>query len=72
MLTDDKLTSKELHSYLISTVKVEPSSNTYFEDFSRDDNIDLKAIYMLPRKTACDTYLRSFQYKILSNIIFLK
>ena len=32
---------------------------------------DWRKLYILPRKTTKNTYLRSFQYKILNNILFL-
>ena len=74
ILTVDKLTSRELYSYLISTIKVKPSNTyfencMYFENLFKDNNIDWKAIYILPQKTIYNTYLLSFQYKIL-NILF--
>ena len=34
--------------------------------------MDWKVIYMLPRKTAYNTYWQSFQYKILNIITFSK
>ena len=74
ILTVDKLTSRELYSYLISIIKVKLSNTyfencMYFENLFKDNNIDWKAIYMLPQKTMYNTYLLSFQYKIL-NILF--
>ena len=35
------------------------------------DDIDWTAIYVLPRLVAHDTYIRSFQYKILNIILYL-
>ena len=32
--------------------------------------LDWRVIYILPRKVTTNTYLRSFQYKILSNILY--
>ena len=71
ILTVTKITHRELQSDLVSTTKAKPSSNTYFEHLFKNNSIDWKAIYMLPQKTAYNTYLRSFQYKILHNIHFL-
>ena len=35
------------------------------------DDIGWKVIYMLPRLVTHNTYMRSFQYKILNNILYL-
>ena len=66
ILTVDKLTSTKLYSYLTSAIKVKPSSNRHFEILFKDNDIDWKAINMLPPKTAYITSLQSFQYKILT------
>ena len=34
--------------------------------------LDWRVIYTLPRKVTTNTYLRSFQYKILNNILYVK
>ena len=70
-LNVDMLTSGELYSHLISTIKFKLSSNTYFENLFKNNDIDREAIYMLPRKTAYNTYLPLFQYNIFNNILFL-
>ena len=44
----------------------------YFENLLIDNDIDWKAIYMLKRKTAYNTYSQSFQYKILNNLFLNK
>ena len=67
----DKLTSTEIYSILISRAQNKPSSNIYFENLYNDYNIDWTAIYMLPRLITNNTYMRSFQYKILNNVLFL-
>ena len=67
-----KLTSTEIYSILISRTQNKPSSNNYFENLYNDYNIDWTAIYTPPRLITNNTYLRSFQYKILNNILFLK
>ena len=55
---------------MISRAQNKPSSNIYFENLYNDYNIDWTAIYMLPRLTY-NTYMRSFQYKILNNVLSL-
>ena len=42
----------------------------HLENIFNNNDIDWKPIYMLLQKTAYNTYLWSFQYKILNNIIF--
>ena len=55
------------------TLKVQnkPFSNIYFENVFNYPNIDWTAVYMSPRVVTHNTYLRSFQYKILNNILYL-
>ena len=66
----DKLTSIEIYSILISRAQNKPSSNVYFENLFHDYNVDWTAIYMLPLLITNNTFMRSFQYKILKNILF--
>lgn len=71
ILSLNKITSKELYSILISKINNKPSSNLYFEYLFKDNSIEWKKIYMLPHITTNNTYLRSFQYKLLNNILYL-
>ena len=66
----DKLTSTEIYSILISKIQNKPS-HIYFENLFDDNDIDLLIIYMLPRLATYNTYMQSFQYKLLNNILFL-
>ena len=43
----------------------------YFEKIFPNIKLDWTNIYILPRITTLNTYLGSFQYKILNNILFL-
>ena len=70
VITLDKLTSTEIYSILISRAQHKPLSNIYFENQYNDYNIDWTAIYMLPRLITYNTYMRSFHYKILNNVLF--
>ena len=56
---------------MISKAQNKPSSNIDFENLFRDYNIDWTTIYTLPRLITNNTYMRSFQYKILNNVLFL-
>ena len=60
-----------LYSILISRAQNKTSSNIYFENLYNDYNIDWTGIYTLPRLITNNTYMRSFQYKILNNVLFL-
>ena len=71
VITLDKLTSTEIYSILILKVHNKTSSNIYFKNFFNYDDIDWTAIYMLPCLVTHNTNMRSFQYKILDNILHL-
>ena len=71
VITLDKLTSHKIYSILISRAQNKPSSNIYFKDLYNDYKIDWTAIYMLPHLITYNTYMRSFQYKIWNNVLFL-
>ena len=67
----EKLTSKEPYQILISSRTNKVTSVMYFEIKFNANSLDWTKIFILPRLTTCNTYLRSFQYKILHNILFL-
>ena len=67
----EKLTSKELYQILISSRTNKVTSVTYFEAKFNGNSLDWTKIFLLPRLTTYNTYLCSFQYKILHNILFL-
>ena len=70
VITLDKLTSTKIYSVWILKVQNKPSSKIYFENlFNYDELIGQQ--FMLPRLVTPNTYMRSFQYKILNNIIYL-
>ena len=73
ILPDSKLDAKVLYSVLINCKKkkLKNSSQIYYECFFQNIQLDWKPIYMLPRKTTKNTFLRNFQYKILLNILYL-
>ena len=62
-----KLTLKKIYSIIMSST----TSRTYFEKKIPLYNFQWKDIYTLPRKVTINAYLRSFQYKILNNILYL-
>ena len=67
----EKLKSRELYQILISSRANKVTSVTYFEAKFNVNNLDQTKIFLLPRLTTCNTYLCSFQYKLLHNILFL-
>ena len=64
-----KMNSKEIYSIIISSKVNIPTPRTYFEKKFSLFNFQYKDIYTLPRKVTMNAYLRSFQYKILNNIL---
>ena len=56
---------------MIANDNPEPSSQIYFKNMFKTDNLPWEQIYLLPRKVTIDSYLRCFQYKIINNILFL-
>ena len=63
--------TKQFYDLLISKIFKQPSSQ---KTIARKLNVELsnwKEIYTLPRKITHDSYSRIFQYKILSNILYL-
>ena len=56
---------------LIQPLSKPPTSQLYFENVLGFGKVEWKKVYMLPRIVAMDSSLRSFQYKILNNILYL-
>ena len=67
----EKLTSKELCQILISSRNNKVTSVPNFETKFNANNLEWTKIFLSPRLTTYNTYLRSYQYKILQNILFL-
>ena len=67
----DKLSSKEIYSILIRNIVNKPTSNIYFKKLIKNTTLHWNKIYLSPRLATIDTTLRSFQYKILNNVLFL-
>ena len=71
LLKELGFSSKEIYSILISNILNKPTSNIYFEKLLENTTLDWSKIYLLPLLSTIDTNLRSFQYKILNNVLFL-
>ena len=67
----NKLTVRKLYSTLISNIENKPTSQIYFEKMFPCKPIKWDEIYLLPREVTYNKYLRCFQTKILSNILYL-
>ena len=65
----EKMNSKEIYSIIISSKVNILTSTIYFENKFPFCNFQWKETYTLPRKVTINAYLRSFQYKILNNIL---
>ena len=48
-----------------------PTSQTFLNELLKTDSLDWEQIYVLPRLLTLDSYSRSFQYKILNNVLYL-
>ena len=67
----EKLESRELYCILNSSRNNKPTSQIYFKENFDSEELDWRIIYTLPRKVTTNTYLRSSQYKILNNILYV-
>ena len=67
----EKLESTKFYCIINSSRKNKPTSQIYFEKKFHWKELDWRVIYALPRNVITNTYLRSFQYKILNNVIYL-
>ena len=68
----EKLTSKELYQILISSHANKVTSVACFETMFNVNNLHRTKIFILPGLTTYNTFLRSFQYKILYRLLFLR
>ena len=65
------MNSKEIYSITISLKVNIPTYQIYFEIKLPFYNFEWNDIYKLLRKVNINAYVRSFQYKILNNILYL-
>ena len=71
ILPTGKVSCKEIYSILILNILNKPTSNIYFEKLFESTTVNWSKSYLLPCLTIVDSTLRSFQYKILNNLLFL-
>ena len=71
LISLDKLHCQELYNILVYNAPHKPTSQVYFENPFRDQELNWKEIYILPRKVSLDCNVRSFQYKVSNNALYL-
>ena len=65
------MTSKIAYQNLLKTLLSAPTAQRSLERVIKLTDIDWTKIYTLPRITTIESSLRTFQYKILNNILYL-
>ena len=71
LISLDKLHCPELYNILVYISPHKPISQIYFENLFREPDLNWKEIYVLPSKVSLDFYVRSFQCKVLNNVLYL-
>ena len=71
LISLDMLNSRELYNILVYTSRHKPTSQVYFENLFREQELNWKEIYILPRKVSLDCNVRSFQHNVLNNVLYL-
>ena len=71
LISLDKLHSRKLYNVLVYTSPHKPTSQVYFENIFREQELNWKEIHILPRKVSLDCNVRSLQYKVLNNVLYL-
>ena len=71
LISLNKLHCRELYDILVYTSPDQPTSHVYFENLFREQELNWKEIYILARKVSLDCNVRSFQYKVLNNVLYL-
>ena len=59
------------YTKLLKSITCPPISQKSLANSLQLDNVDWRKIYLLPRQTTVESSLRSFQYKILTNTLYL-
>ena len=67
----EKLSSKELHSLLISAIEHQPTSQKYFDNLFPIIGLPWKEICLTACKATANSYLRCFSYKTFNNVLYL-
>ena len=68
----ENLSSKELYSLLISAVDhPHHTSQKYFDYLFPNNELPWKEIHLTASKATANSYLRSFNYKVINNVLHL-
>ena len=65
------ISCKMAYQKLIQPLSKPPTSQLYFDKVLGFGKVEWEKVYMLPRIVTIQSSLRSFQYKILNNILYL-
>ena len=65
------ITTQSAYIKLVEPLINTPTSQNSLTKLLDLENVDWKKVYMLPRRVTIESSLRSFQYKILNNILYL-
>ena len=65
------ITSKIAYQRLLKPITKPPTAQNSLINVLGLTDISWKKVYMLPREATIESFLRSFQYKILNNILYL-
>ena len=71
LFNTEKRESRELYCIINSSRNNKATSQIFFEKKFDSMELDWRVIYTLQRKVTTNTYLESFQNKILNNILYL-
>ena len=59
------------HQILLKNIVKPPTARRSLNNLLRLNSVDWTKVYMLPRQVTIESSLRSFQYKILNNVLYL-
>ena len=62
---------KSAYTKLLKSITSQPTFPKSLANLLQLDNVDWRKIYLLPRQTTIESSLQSFQYKILTNTLYL-
>ena len=66
----NRLSSKEICNFLIVQKEEKTPSRLYYQKKFSNSNIDWKNIYLLVCIVTKDSKLRTFQFKLLNNVLY--
>ena len=67
----EKISSKELYSFLISAKDHQLISQKYFDNLFPNTEVPWKEIFLIARKATANSHLHCFNYKCIYNVLYL-